>query len=250
MACGARRTYGGTGGRGSKHAAGKPWRRRCATTTRRRTRRLARSASPACSITWPISKRELRALPEKPVVIGHSMGGLIALLLCARGLAPRRRAAHAGARRPACSRSGPRTSLAFARIQMKLGLVAQAAPRDPRPRRCRTPSTPPIHGEGSRTAFCLRARFGPGPVRDGAALARWQQGDDVDPRLRRPCRCCSLPPRRIGSRRRTSCAARPRASAHVSDYVEYPGQGHWVLGQPGWERVADDTAVWLDGKTA
>ena len=27
------------------------------------------------------------ALPEKPVVIGHSMGGLIALLLCARGLA-------------------------------------------------------------------------------------------------------------------------------------------------------------------
>jgi hypothetical protein len=38
--------------------------------------------------------------------------------------------------------------------------------------------------------------------------------------------------------------------AHVSDYVEYPGQGHWVLGQPGWEQVADDTAAWLDGKTA
>ena len=42
----------------------------------------------------------LRALPEKPVVIGHSMGGLIALLLCAgasRGPAccsrPRRRPA-------------------------------------------------------------------------------------------------------------------------------------------------------------
>ena len=30
---------------------------------------------------------ELRALPERPVVIGHSMGGLIALMLCARGLA-------------------------------------------------------------------------------------------------------------------------------------------------------------------
>ncbi|MBI3199494.1 MAG: alpha/beta fold hydrolase, partial [Rhodospirillales bacterium] len=29
----------------------------------------------------------LRQLPEKPVVIGHSMGGLIALLLCAKGLA-------------------------------------------------------------------------------------------------------------------------------------------------------------------
>ena len=37
--------------------------------------------------------------------------------------------------------------------------------------------------------------------------------------------------------------------AHVSDYIEYPSQGHWVVGQPGWERVADDAATWLDGKT-
>ena len=29
----------------------------------------------------------IEGLPEKPVVIGHSMGGLLALLLCARGLA-------------------------------------------------------------------------------------------------------------------------------------------------------------------
>jgi pimeloyl-ACP methyl ester carboxylesterase len=36
--------------------------------------------------------------------------------------------------------------------------------------------------------------------------------------------------------------------AHVSDYVEYPGQGHWVVGQPGWQRIADDAAAWLDGK--
>jgi pimeloyl-ACP methyl ester carboxylesterase len=37
---------------------------------------------------------------------------------------------------------------------------------------------------------------------------------------------------------------------HVADYVEYPGQGHWVLGQPGWQRIAEDTAAWLDGKAA
>ena len=37
---------------------------------------------------------------------------------------------------------------------------------------------------------------------------------------------------------------------HVADYVEYPGQGHWVLGQPGWERIAEDTVAWLDGKGA
>jgi pimeloyl-ACP methyl ester carboxylesterase len=37
---------------------------------------------------------------------------------------------------------------------------------------------------------------------------------------------------------------------HVADYVEYPGQGHWVPGQPGWERIAEDAVAWLDGKAA
>lgn len=32
-------------------------------------------------------EKMILALPQKPVVIGHSMGGLLALLLCARGLA-------------------------------------------------------------------------------------------------------------------------------------------------------------------
>jgi pimeloyl-ACP methyl ester carboxylesterase len=36
--------------------------------------------------------------------------------------------------------------------------------------------------------------------------------------------------------------------ARVSDYVEYEGQGHWVLGQPGWQRVADHAEAWLTGK--
>ncbi|MBI3199062.1 MAG: alpha/beta hydrolase [Rhodospirillales bacterium] len=41
-----------------------------------------------------------------------------------------------------------------------------------------------------------------------------------------------------------------RKFAHVSDYFEYKGQGHWVLGQPGWERVAEETVTWLDAKTS
>ena len=41
-----------------------------------------------------------------------------------------------------------------------------------------------------------------------------------------------------------------RQFAHVSDYVEYAGQGHWVLGQPGWELIADEAETWLSGKIA
>ena len=40
-----------------------------------------------------------------------------------------------------------------------------------------------------------------------------------------------------------------RRFGHVADYACYPG-GHWVLGQPGWERIAGDAAAWLDGKAA
>lgn len=36
--------------------------------------------------------------------------------------------------------------------------------------------------------------------------------------------------------------------AHVSDYVEYGDQGHWVLGQPEWQRIADHAEAWLMGK--
>jgi pimeloyl-ACP methyl ester carboxylesterase len=34
----------------------------------------------------------------------------------------------------------------------------------------------------------------------------------------------------------------------IADCVEYPDQGHWVVGQPGWQRIANDVVTWLDGK--
>ena len=56
----------------------------------------------------------------------------------------------------------------------------------------------------------------------------------------------------MAARRRRSIRVRRSAKrfGHVADYVEYPGQAHWVPGQPGWERIAEDTVAWLDGKAA
>ena len=34
-------------------------------------------------------------------------------------------------------------------------------------------------------------------------------------------------------------------STAVTDYREFPGRTHWILGQPGWEEVADHTLDWL-----
>jgi pimeloyl-ACP methyl ester carboxylesterase len=189
---------------------------------------------------------ELRALPEKPVVIGHSMGGLIALLLCARGLA------RAGVLlTPAAPASviaiRPSNFVAFARIQMKWGWW-----RKPHRATLGEALSHTFNTTDSREGSERHAAF----VHDsGRALFEmaWPWLDDrkattIDPRL------VTVPLLFVAAEkdRLTPPGVVRRAAArfaHVSDYLEYPNQGHWVVGQPGWQRVADDAATWLDGKT-
>jgi len=192
-------------------------------------------------------EKELRALPEKPVVIGHSMGGLIALMLCARGLA---RAGVLLTPAPPASVVAIRPSnlLAFARIQTNWGWWRK-------PHRATLPEalSHTFNTTDAREGAERHASF----VHDsGRALFEmalpWldsRKATAIDPRL------VTVPLLFVAADRDrlTPPGVVRRAAqrfAHVSDYVEYPGQGHWVLGQPGWERIADDTAAWLDGKVA
>jgi pimeloyl-ACP methyl ester carboxylesterase len=32
----------------------------------------------------------------------------------------------------------------------------------------------------------------------------------------------------------------------ITDFKEFPGRTHWVIGQDGWEEVADHVSAWLD----
>jgi pimeloyl-ACP methyl ester carboxylesterase len=188
---------------------------------------------------------ELRKLPEKPVVVGHSMGGLLALLLCARGLA---RAGVLLTPAPPSSVIGIRPSnlAAFARIQMNWGWW-------------RKPHRATL-GEALSHTFNtadpeVGAKRHAGFVHDsGRALFEmalpWLdagKATTVDPRL------VTVPLLFVaaGKDKLTPPGVVRRAAqrfGHVSDYVEYPGHGHWVVGQPGWEKIADDAATWLDGK--
>ena len=34
--------------------------------------------------------------------------------------------------------------------------------------------------------------------------------------------------------------------AHAAEHREFPGQGHWVVGQPGWQEIAAYTADWIE----
>ena len=67
----------------------------CLALSRRRQRRPRRWAPPAWPITPPTWKRRSQALGSRPILVGHSMGGLLAQMLAAR--AGGRRADAAGA---------------------------------------------------------------------------------------------------------------------------------------------------------
>ena len=189
----------------------------------------------------------IEGLPDKPVVIGHSMGGLLALMLCARGLA---RAGVLLTPAPDAEVIALRPSnlWAFARIQLTWGwwrkphraTLAEALSHT-------FNTTDPREGAELHSAF----------VHDsGRALFEialpWLDGSKtttVDPRL------VTVPLLFVATEKdKLTPAGVVRRSAkrfgHVADYVEYPGQAHWVPGQPGWERIAEDTLAWLDGKAA
>lgn len=161
----------------------------------------------------------IEGLTEKPVLIGHSTGGL---------LTPAPDAAAIATRLPNLR------AFAFARIQLEWGwwrkphraMLAEAQSHT-------FNTTDPREGAEPHSAFVSES----GRTLLEIALP-WLDGSKtrtVDPRLV----TVPLLPRRSA-----------RRFGHVADYLEYPIQGHWVLGQPGWQAIAEDTVAWLDGKAA
>ena len=187
------------------------------------------------------------ALPEKPVVIGHSMGGLLALLLCAKGLA---RAGVLLTPAPPSSVVALRPSnlLAFARIQARWGWWRK-------PHRATLSealaytfnTTPPAEGTAIHETFVHES--GRALLEIGLPWLDRTKAATVDPRR------VTVPLLFVGTEKDKLVppgVVRRAAQqfAHVSEYVEYENQGHWVPGQPGWERIAGQAETWLAAKAA
>ncbi len=184
-------------------------------------------------------------LPEKPVVIGHSMGGLLAMLLCARGLA---RAGVLLTPAPPSSVLAIRPSnlMAFARIQARWAWWKKPHKATLGKALAYTFNTADrTMSEKEYSAFVHesgRALLEIGlPWLDGTKAATVDPRRVTVPLLFVAAEKDRLVPLDVVQRT-------AKQFAHVSHYVEYEDQGHWVLGQPGWERVADHAEAWLTGK--
>jgi len=185
----------------------------------------------------------IRELPGTPVVIGHSMGGLLAQMLAARGVASAAvlltPAAPAGILgiSPAVLRSftGIMATPAFwrkpvlpswkaARYGLLNGFPDEAERRELYER---------LVPESGRAVF----EIGLWPL-DRRRAARVPAGDVRCPVLVVGAEHDRATPASVV---RKVARRYPRAEHH-----EIAGAAHWVLAQPGWEAVADLVLDWLD----
>jgi len=193
---------------------------------------------PACARDYVADALEVARWLGRPIVLGHSMGGLFALKLaesdavCAAVLLC-----------PAPPRGIPIFSFRLAWRQLRhLAPLILSRPLAPRPADLdalmfnRIPAA-------ERPA--LYPQFVPDSGRVGRELSLLSL-----PIARHRVRCPMLVVTGTDDRFVVPRIARWIARKYRAAYREYPGHGHFPQYEPGWERPIRDIAEWLHGATA
>ncbi len=194
-------------------------------------------------------ERQIKALPRPPVIIGHSMGALLAQKLCARGLGK------AGIFLTPAAPHGiialtPSVIKSFFRIMTTWGFwrkptyptfeeawysVYNLLPED----EARAEYARLTH-ESGRAAFEI-----------GFSLLDGDRASAVDAaRIDCPVLVVGASQDRItpASVIRKIAAKYKKGAAGTCDYKEFPDKAHWVLGGKGWEDVAGHCLAWIGDK--
>jgi len=145
----------------------------------------------------------VRGLGEPPVLLGHSMGGLLSMMLAARGLG------RAAALLTPGSPAGV-NALTGSVVRSFLGVL-------------------------------LRPAFWKTPMRLSFKAAAYAMLGTLPPEERRATYDRLTPASMV---RKTAALLGSKAELR-----EFPGHGHWVVGEPGWEEIAGFVADWLEAHT-
>lgn len=188
---------------------------------------------------------QIRALPEPPIIIGHSMGGFLAQLLGSRGLGKAlvllTPAAPAGIHAVT-----PSVARCFLSIQTKWGFW-----RKPMKQTYKEAVFGSLHQFSPEDRQRVYASFVYESGRAATELGFWmfdrQKTTYID------SESITVPTLIIGGgddRIVPASVVRKVAKkyAHIADYKEFTEFAHYVIAQPGWEIVAGYVADWLNKK--
>lgn len=187
-------------------------------------------------------EREIDALPEPPVLIGHSMGGLLAQMLCARGKA-RAAVLLAPASPAGIFALTPSVLRSFLPVMLRWGFW-----RKPMRQPFATAAYSMLHLLPPEEQRATYARFVPESGRAAAEIGLWpldpHRASRVDP-AKVTCPLLVLG----GSEDRITpvTVVRKVASRYGAraEFRELPNHAHWLMAEPGWEEVASCVVEWL-----
>lgn len=191
----------------------------------------------------------IRALPEPPIIMGHSYGGAITQLLLDRGL---------GAAGVAIDSVPPKGILI---LPVSTNLALTPALLQPATYRrgtflftfkkfwkvfCNT-----LSEAEARTAYDTQAIPASGRAILQAALANFTPSATTTVNFRNPRRAPLLV---IGGGEDVIMPAalsrkiyrKHRASPCLTEYKEFPGRSHYIIAEPGWQEVANFAVTWAE----
>lgn len=187
----------------------------------------------------------INTLPSTPVLVGHSMGGLLSQILAAKG------AARAAVLLTPAAPAGiltitPSVFVIFFRLMARWGFWRKAT----------FPSYRIVR-------WGILHEISEGDARLVYDEMMWESGRataEIAFAFLDPHKAAHVPPGDItcpllvaaGGKDRITpasvCKKIARRYGARADYVEYPDHAHWVLGEPGWETVAQDCINWIKDK--
>jgi len=182
----------------------------------------------------------IRALPERPILLGHSVGGLLTQLLLDRGVG-----AAAVVLNPVPIGGllpGPSAWRAIAPILLRAhGWNRPYRFTRERFGRLYANGAPAVQVDEAYDRYVIPA---PGRIFHQAAF--WS-GTWVDPRRRtQPLLITGGTEDRLVSPYLSRAAFRRQChSAAPTDYVEFAGRSHFLIAEPGWEEVAARALEWI-----
>lgn len=180
-------------------------------------------------------------LPERPILIGHSMGGLVCQMAAAR-VRPQAMVLIA----PSPPWGVATSSLEEAITAAAVGLIDPFASGIVPPDRSvmRTHSLDRMDREGRNAVL---ARLRPESSRAVRETLNWW----LDPFMTTSVGAgASTPTLFIAGERdvvHPPVTVKAAAGRIGAAFRQMPGMSHWMIGEPGWEAVADHAIGWIDG---